>query len=73
MHTGLEYVDTIYNTVTQLPKTNIDASFGFCETCDTHAELGNGLCVDCWDYVIDHTNWNSKVWPDKDEFDKIPV
>jgi len=46
-----------------LPIGKVIDSDGQCGTCGTIAILGNGLCVTCWDYVVDHSSHNSTLWP----------
>ena len=54
-----------------LPTDAIEASVGTCIDCSAFAELGNGLCVDCWDIRVDEASANSPNWPGAWEMDFI--
>ena len=41
----------------------IESSIGACVTCGARDELGNSLCVKCWDYVIDNQSATNQLWP----------
>ena len=56
-----------------LPTEAINESIGKCETCNTEGILGNGLCVDCWDYVVDFSSASAKEWPDTKQYKAIKL
>ena len=59
-------------SVRNLPKGKISDSNGNCETCGSYTEgLGNGICAKCWDYVVNFSSPNSKVWPDATQYETI--
>jgi len=59
-------------SVRNLPKDKISDSNGNCETCGSYAEgLGNGICAKCWDYVVNFSSANSKIWPDATQYETI--
>ena len=56
----------------QLPIGKVHESDGNCQTCGTYAEgLGNGLCVKCWDFVVDYSNAHIMLWPDTIQYEEI--
>ena len=70
-------------SIRNLPKDKISVSNGSCVTCGIYAErvsslianpdeiLGNGLCSKCWDYVLDFSSPNIKLWPDATQYETI--
>lgn len=54
-----------------LPKASIQETDGECLTCGEWGKLGNNLCLDCWDYVVDQTSPNHPEWPDANQLRKI--
>ena len=61
-------VANLYESIINLPTGKIESRHNACETCGRVAILGNGLCVKCWDYVVDNSSANSKVWPDASQY-----
>jgi len=52
----------------KFPKAAIDESEGECLTCAKQSKLGNNLCRDCWDYVVEKTKINHPEWPNAEQF-----
>jgi len=61
-------IANLRETIATLPTGKIEARHNACETCGRVAILGNGLCVKCWDYVVDNSSANSKLWPDASQY-----
>lgn len=59
--------DTL-DILVNLPTGKIESRHNACETCGRVAILGNGLCMKCWDYVVDNSSANSKFWPDASQY-----
>ena len=59
--------DTL-DVLVNLPTGKIEARHNACETCGNVAILGNGLCRQCWDYVVDNSSANAKLWPDASQY-----
>ena len=53
----------LVGTYGNLPTDEVNASHGKCETCNKESVLGNGLCVKCWDFVVDNSSSSSSIWP----------
>jgi hypothetical protein len=62
--------DTL-DILVNLPTGKIESRHNACETCGRVAILGNGLCMKCWDYVVDNSSANSKLWPDANQYREI--
>ena len=59
----------IASAMRNLPQTEVIATNGHCEVCETETiGLGNGLCPNCWDYVVNFSSPNIKVWPDTQQY-----
>ena len=61
-------VANLYESIINLPTGEIEVTHRECEVCGQVAILGNGLCVKCWDYVVDNSSANSKLWPDASQY-----
>ena len=56
----------------QLPEGSVYESDGNCHTCGKYAEgLGNGLCMKCWDFVVDYSPATIQIWPDAIQYEEI--
>ena len=55
-----------------LPEGKIVAAFGICDDCGTVSELGNRLCVSCWDVAVDIMGSNNPNWPNAWTYDFNP-
>ena len=52
----LKLAQNLIETTKGLPTDDIETTFGVCKCCETEpddSELANGLCVDCWDNMVD--------------------
>ena len=59
----------IASSMRNLPQTEVTDTDGECEVCETEtAGLGNGVCPNCWDYVVYFSSPNIKVWPDAQQY-----
>ena len=61
----------IKTAIVNLPTGKIEARHNACETCGHVAILGNGLCVRCWDYVVNNSSATAKNWPDAIQYREI--
>jgi hypothetical protein len=55
-----------------LPTAKVIAGFGICDECGIVSELGNRLCVDCWDEAVDSASANNSNWPNAWTYDFNP-
>ena len=77
-NSGMETVEArteMRDSVSNLPQGEIQDTEGICQTCGKSVEdeirLGNGLCMACWDYVVEKLDWNTKIFPDVPQYKAI--
>ena len=51
----------------------LETSNSICKTCGTIGVLGNGVCVDCWDYVVANSSASAKNWPNARQYGAIKL
>ena len=49
----------------ETPQAEVIETHGRCKACGSKTQqLGNGICVKCWDYVVNNSSANIQIWPD---------
>ena len=50
----LQLAQNLAEVVQGMPTDEIETTYGLCKVCEYNdGELANGLCVDCWDGMVD--------------------